>query len=440
MNNYTTIDTILKDENVKFVKKIAKGLSKPNTKFLTHMLYGITTQNSIILSDIARASSPNIQIKKAVEKYERHLDEYSKYQDLVETNYANMVKPYINNRKLYFVDGGDITKDKETKFENLGYVLDGSNKHQLSTGYKIYEIDTIDNLDQPISLVSDIESSNNSKLNDSNKELSENLEWAKRMKNVSKTYGNGTFVMDRGFDGANIMEEIINNGDDFIIRASHLNRKILVNNETTTISDLAQKCKGKYALTSKFRGNSYDLKASSFNFKIKSTTNKDLSKKLLTLVIVKGYAIDPKTKNEAYMALITSRQISGRDKTLSVVKDYILRWKIEENFKYKKQQFGLEQIKVRKFNRIKALGRLLSIILFFNNVVNLEAIGKHVRTIVKLSRKFISFWLYRIADGIAKSIGFFVDDIMALLYPPRRRRRRDLFTVSGIRYNPWKNA
>lgn len=191
MNNYTTIDTILKDENVKFVKKIAKGLSKPNTKFLTHMLYGITTQNSIILSDIARASSPNIQIKKAVEKYERHLDEYSKYQDLVETNYADMVKPYINNRKLYFVDGGDITKDKETKFENLGYVLDGSNKHQLSTGYKIYEIDTIDNLDQPISLVSDIESSNNSKLNDSNKELSENLEWAKRMKNVSKTYGKG---------------------------------------------------------------------------------------------------------------------------------------------------------------------------------------------------------------------------------------------------------
>lgn len=440
MKNYTTTDAILKDENVKFIKKMAKGLSKPNTKFLTHMLYGITTQNSIILSDIARASSPDIQIKKAVEKYERHLDEYSKYQDIIESNYANMVKLYINNRKLYFVDGGDITKDKYTKFENLGYVLDGSKEHQLSTGYKIYEIDTIDNLNQPISLVSDIESSNNSKLNDSNKELSENLEWTKRMQNVSKTYGKGTFVMDRGFDGANIMEDIINNGDDFIIRASHLNRKIIVNNETTTISNLAQKCKGKYALTSRFRGNSYNLKVSSFTFKIKSTINKVLSKKLLTLVIVKGYAIDPETKNEAYMALITSRQISGKDKTLSVVKDYVLRWKIEENFKYKKQQFGLEQIKVRKFNRIQALGRLLSMILFFNNVINLEAVGKVVRKIRKQSRKNISFWLYRIADGLAKSISFFVTDLMKLLYPPRTPRRYDLFTVSGIRYNPWKNA
>jgi len=58
----------------------------------------------------------------------------------------------------------------------------------------------------------------------------------------------------------------MNDGDDFIIKARNLNRKILLNNETTTISDLAQKCKGKYAVTSKFRGNSYDLKVSSFNF------------------------------------------------------------------------------------------------------------------------------------------------------------------------------
>lgn len=138
------------------------------------------------------------------------------------------------------------------------------------------------------------------------------------------------------------------------------------------------------------------------------------------------------------MALITSRQISGRDKTLSVVKDYVLRCKIEENFKYKKQQFDLEQIKVRIFNRIQVLGRLLSMILHFNNVVNLEAGGVHIKKIVKQSRKFISFWFYRIVDGLAKSISFFVIGLMTLLYPPRKPRRYDLFTVSGIRYNPRK--
>ena len=44
----------------------------------------------------------------------------------------------------------DITKDENTKFENLGYVLDGSKEHALSREYKIFEIDTIDNSNQPL--------------------------------------------------------------------------------------------------------------------------------------------------------------------------------------------------------------------------------------------------------------------------------------------------
>ena len=43
------------------------------------------------------------------------------------------------------------------------------------------------------------------------------------------------------------------------------------------------------------------------------------------------------------MALITSRVVSGKNDVLQVVRDYLLRWKIEENFKYKKKQFSLEK-------------------------------------------------------------------------------------------------
>ena len=64
----------------------------------------------------------------------------------------------------------------------------------------------------------------------------------------------------------------------------------------------------------------------------------------LSLVIVKGYALDEETLNEAYMALITSRIAVGKNEVLQVVRDYMLRWKIEENFKYKKQQFKLEKV------------------------------------------------------------------------------------------------
>ena len=60
------------------------------------------------------------------------------------------------------------------------------------------------------------------------------------------------------------------------------------------------------------------LKVSSVNIKIQSQDAKNINKHLLTLVIVKGYG-----DTDAYMALITSRKVSGKDQVLQVVKDYL---------------------------------------------------------------------------------------------------------------------
>ena len=170
----------------------------------------------------------------------------------------------------------------------MGYVLDGSKEHSLARGYKIFEIDTIDNSNQPLNLISDL-STSDKKANDVNKELSENNEWLKRIENVSKTYGNGTFIMDRGFDGSILMEKIIEMGNDFIIRAKNLNRYVYVNGEKTTISNLARKHKGFYKFDTKIDGVTTHLKVSSMNITIKSQDAKSINKHLLTLVLVKGF-------------------------------------------------------------------------------------------------------------------------------------------------------
>ena len=44
-------------------------------------------------------------------------------------------------------------------FENLGFVLDGSDSHKIKFGYQINKITTIDNCNQSISLVSELKSS-----------------------------------------------------------------------------------------------------------------------------------------------------------------------------------------------------------------------------------------------------------------------------------------
>ncbi len=426
MKNYNTLNDILKEETVNFVKKLSKNLGKVDTHFISDAVTGILTNNSVLLSDIARASGSK-NIKKTVERLERHLDAYSEIEKTILNNYIEMVKPYINNRHLYFVDRGDIVKGEDTKFENKGMVLDGSDCHTIKQGYQLNDICTIDNNNQPISLISQLRSSNDEYYN------SDNTLWSKHMEFVHKTYGKGTFILDRGYDGAQLMQKMIEIGSEFIVRAKCLTRNVYVNGEKTTIRNIALKHKGYY----KYQSRGQSLKVYSTPIRIKSRAAKELESEVLTLVIVKGYTQDYHTLNEAYMALITSRKVCGKNDVIQVINDYSLRWRIEENFKYKKQQFGLEKIMVRRYKRIQALNTLLSYVMFFSNIINLKAIGKTIRKQKIHIKNEVKFWLYRISDGIKEIISFFSNEILKIMYPKPVKRRRDLFTVCGVAFRPY---
>ena len=425
MKNYNTLNDILKDEIVNYIKDITKGLGKVDTHFVSDTFTGILKYNSVILSDIVRQTG-NINIKKGVERLERHLDSFDDIKNILLINYINMVKPYINNRHLYFVDRGDIVKDDNTKFENKGLVLDGSDSHTIKQGYQINEISTIDHNNQPISLVSELRSSKDDDYK------SDNDLWLQHMNYVNSIYGKGTFIMDRWYDSAIIMEKVLEMGSDFIIRAKYLDRNVYLNGEKATISNIVKHTKGKYKYVSKDYQN---LKVSYKPITIKSKDAKSLASKTITMVVVKGFVTDKRTLNEAYMVLLTSRKVSGKDQALQVVRDYALRWKIEENFKYKKQQFSFEKIKVRRYKRIQALNTLLTYVMFFSNVINMKAIGKAIRKIKNQIREKVLFWLYRISDGIKGVISFFSKDLISIIYPKRNKRRRDLWTVMGVRFD-----
>ena len=107
MKNYSTLNDILKDEVVNYIKDITKGLGKVDTHFVSDTFTGILKYNSVILSDIVRQTG-NINIKKGVERLERHLDSLDKIKNILLSNYINLIRPYINNRQLYFVDRGDM--------------------------------------------------------------------------------------------------------------------------------------------------------------------------------------------------------------------------------------------------------------------------------------------------------------------------------------------
>ena len=65
MNNYTALNEKILEELTNFTSNISKGLGKVDTHFLCDVINGIVSNNSIILSDIVRASGMN-NIKKGV--------------------------------------------------------------------------------------------------------------------------------------------------------------------------------------------------------------------------------------------------------------------------------------------------------------------------------------------------------------------------------------
>ena len=75
-----------------------------------------------------------------------------------------------------------LEKMKKTNFENLGFVLDGSDSHKIKFGYQINEITTIDNCNQPISLICELRSSKDGEY------LSDNELWMKHISTVFITY------------------------------------------------------------------------------------------------------------------------------------------------------------------------------------------------------------------------------------------------------------
>lgn len=434
MSNYTTIERKIEEKFINFSEKMTIGLGKPDTKFMCDVLTGIIRNKSVILSDIARTSSnmQNILLKKGVERLGNHLGTFSNIEPIIDSNYSNIVKEYIHPDHLYFIDGGDIAKDDKTTFENKGNIVDGSKGHLLAKGYKIFEIDTVDKLNQPISLISDLMSTND-KVTEANKELSENSEWIKRMKIVKNTYGIGTFVGDRGFDGAIFMQNIIEMGCDFIIRANHTNRSVYVNNEKTSIENIKSKLKGKFNFNTFYKEKEQHLKVSFKQVIIKNRDAKDLEKSPLTIIVIKGFY----DKDDASMTLITNKKITCKKDVMKIVRSYLSRWKIEQNFKFKKQEYKLEEIKVLRYGRIVAMNKLLSMALIFNNIINEDIETTVVKNEVRQIRKRVSFWLARVSDGLAIKIRFFANQIVKKLYPKPQPRRRDLWTTCDIAFRPY---
>ena len=353
MNNYTKIINQMKEKITNFSKKISKGLSLPNSKFVLDMVYGLISSSSVLLTEIARSLNENITLKKLVERLSNRLSNFdNEKRDLVWNNYIDTVKSKIDDNTVFCNDPGDLGKKFSSKLENLDLIKDGSTGEYIN-GYQMFEIAALTKSEKlPIPVYSSVFSSNEKKF------VSSNSEYLKGLEYIKKTFGKvGIYVLDRGFDDEKYFNYFSKENLNFVIRMKTIRNVIACKNgKSYNIKKLALKvkCKNQYSYKDKKK---IIRTATTGYIRVKIP---NIEGKIFYLVIIKSseFPKDP-------MILLTNLKPNNEEFTKVVNKVYITRWKIEEYFKFKKQQFKFEKILVRTLNSIRTLNMLLSIVIGF---------------------------------------------------------------------------
>ena len=110
------------------------------------------------------------------------------------------------------------------------------------------------------------------------------------------------------------------------------------------------------------------------------------------------------------MILLTNREIKSKEDLIKVVRLYFYRWRIEEYFRSKKQEYQIENFRVRTLKSINVLNLMLTI--HMGHIGKLvENMDKKLLTIKIIERsqslrKKVIVWISQIAKGIKEMLSY----------------------------------
>lgn len=396
MINYTTDTYELKREIVNFSKKISKGLNKSTAKFIIDMEYGISKSGSVLLSGISRTLDEKINLKYTIDRLSNNLMNLTtEEKEVIKDNYMNEIKNLFPEEPVAIFDDSDIAKPYGKKFEDLDEVIDASSiKSEIVSGYHVCEAVILTEKEkQPISVYSEIYSCKSYNFISKNHYTKESIE------TVRKVLGRKcNMIFDRGYDDNKIIDKVDSNGDYFVIRMQD-RRVFLFKGKKKNCYEEAMKRKGKVKLKLLFDDNEeYEVSVS--HTKVTLPYNK----KDYELVIIYGLS------EERPMILLTNREIHSKEDLIKVVRLYFSRWRIEEYFRAKKQEYDFENMRVRTLEAMNNLNLMLTIHLGHIGILA-ESIDKKllVYKIIERSKSIrnkIIVWISQIAKGIIEILAF----------------------------------
>ena len=379
------------------------------------MLYGLIASNSCLLSEIARSLKEEITLKALVKRLSRNLKEFnndseegnSTYEDvrnkIIFENYENEIKDKIDDNTVFCFDPGDLTKQYTTKFEGIDTIKDGSTG-EFKAGYHMIEVAGLTKNEKlPVPVYTRLFSAQEEGF------VSVNEKYLKAIEYLGEKYQKeGIYALDRGFDDQKYFRKFIDLGLSFVIRMTK--KRDIANAESGIIENVLKKSKRvKMKWNYKYKDKKGITRVAYTGYM--KITIPDIEGKEFYLIVIKSEEFP-----NSPMMLITNLKPENEEFTKIVNKVYIKRWKIEEYFRFKKQQFGFEKELVRTLNSIRTLNVLLTIIIGF--IAMFSDNQKQIQYIVVFEasesirkNKDIVFVYYAVARGMKKIFNFNLNGI-----------------------------
>jgi len=382
----------IKAQITRFGHKVSGGYKKPLRKWIVQMLYGIQASKDVKLFNIARGLNEEIPLIKTEARLSRNLGKM----DLTEPINGKLIAEggrRIQQETVIALDISDLDKPYAEKMEYLALVRDGSTGETKSKGYWLMDVLGADvEGEDLIPLYGELYSQEASNFR------SENRQILNAVDRVMEGIGSkGIWAIDRGGDRSRLFKGFLERKLRFVVRLVGDRDLILRDGQKKNSLKIAWGCHCPHQRELKIEKDGEIKKKTISVGQIR--VKLPFSEQPLFLVVVKGFGEKP-------MMLLTNVAVKSQG-VMRILEIYLTRWKCEESYRFIKQAYNLEDVRVLSYTALRNMMVLVQAVFYF---VSAE-LGKNLKLNILLKKLFEKakrffeipdFRQYAIADGIYK--------------------------------------
>jgi hypothetical protein len=375
-----------------FSGKLSQDLGKVARRFVGEMIYGIQTRQAVRLSEIGRSLNERTALGKTINRLSRNLDREGLWENVTDTLLVE-ASTRIANDTLLVLDPSDITKPYAKSMENLADVRDASEK-KIGKGYSTINIVGVECGTPEITpMLMSIWSQEADGFQSENTEILNAIDRVR-----AHTGERGIWVIDRGGDRRKLIEPFLERSMRFVIRMRG-DRDVVFRGRRRRMLDVALGCPLWFAeRVIKEKDGEEQAYHLEFGFRKVKLPG---SNRPLWLLVLTGLGKRP-------LMLLTNEKLSkSRRRLWWFTQAYLSRWRIEDTIRFVKQSYGLEDIRVRTWRRLRNMMAMVLAASYFAAVylgssTRLEILTSHVLTASKRIFGIPEFRHYAVADGICE--------------------------------------